>query len=108
MIAAPAFQRPIRWDGIEPGAYDGLILPGGHRARGMREYLESETLQRVVEAFFAADKPVGAICHGVLLAARTIDPATGRSVLYDRRTTALTWRLESSASALARVARFWD
>ena len=36
---------------------------------------------------------VGAICHGVLVAARRIDPATGASVLRGRRTTALTWQL---------------
>lgn len=48
------------------------------------------------------------ICHGVLLAARSIDPATGRSVLYGRRTTALTWRLERTAWQLTRLTRFWD
>jgi putative intracellular protease/amidase len=32
---------------------------------------------------------VGAICHGVLVLARSIDPRTGRSVLADRRTTCL-------------------
>jgi hypothetical protein len=44
----------------------------------------------------------------VLLAARSIDPATGRSVLHGRRTTALTWALERRAAAVARVTRFWD
>jgi hypothetical protein len=44
----------------------------------------------------------------VLLAARSIDPATGRSVLYGRRTTALTWKLERTAWAIARRTRFWD
>lgn len=51
---------------------------------------------------------VAAICHGVLLAARTVDPATGRSVLYGRKTTALTWELERRAWRVSRVARFWD
>ena len=37
--------------------------------------------------------PVAAICHGVLLAARS-RTADGRSVLFGRRTTALTWALE--------------
>src|SRR5438045_8840077 len=53
-------------------AFDALLLPGGHRARGMREYLESEILQRHVASFFDKEKPVAAICHGVLLAARSI------------------------------------
>jgi len=51
---------------------------------------------------------VAAICHGVLLAARSVDPATGRSVLYGRRTTALTWALERTAWRLTRITRFWD
>ena len=106
MLADPAFQAPRRWDDLGP--FDGLLLPGGHRARGMREYLESPVLQGAVVQAFAADKPVAAICHGVLLAARSIDPATGRSVLHGRRTTALTWTLERSASALAHVFRPWD
>jgi putative intracellular protease/amidase len=51
---------------------------------------------------------VAAICHGVLLAARSISKQTGRSVLYGYKTTALTWALERSAWSLARVTRFWD
>src|SRR3546814_15614472 len=80
---------------------------GGHRARGMREYLESPVLQKLVADFFAADKPVAAICHGVLLAARS-KRADGRSVLHGRKTTALSWRHERTASAFAHVGRFWD
>ena len=102
------FRSPLRWDAIDPSVFDALLLPGGHRARGMREYLESGVLQEVVARFFAADKPVGAICHGVLLAARSRAADSDRSVLYGRRTTALTWTLEKSAWSLARVSRLWD
>ena len=108
MLADPAFQAPLRWSDIATTAFDGLLLPGGHRARGMREYLESPPLQTAVVQAFAAKKPVAAICHGVLLAARSLDPATGRSVLHGRKTTALTWALERSASALAHIFRPWD
>ena len=87
---------------------DCLLLPGGHRARGMRSYLDSEVLQRLVVDAFRREILVAAICHGVLLAARTIDPATGRSVLYGRETTALTWELERRAWRLTRLTRFWD
>jgi len=107
MLADPAFRAPIAWDAIEPDRFDGLLLPGGHRASGMRDYLESPVLQRVVAAFFAAEKPVGAICHGVLLAARS-KRADGRSVLHGRKTTALTWRQEGAADRLAHFGRPWD
>jgi putative intracellular protease/amidase len=107
MTSDRAFLAPIRWDAIESDAFDGLLLGGGHRARGMREYLESDVLQKAVSAFFAADKPVAAICHGVLLAARS-KRSDGRSVLFGRKTTALTWSQERTASSLAFVGRFWD
>jgi hypothetical protein len=52
---------------------------------------------------------VAAICHGVVLAARSTSAKTGKSVLYGRRTTALTWKLERSAWLLSRYAgRWWD
>lgn len=104
---AVPFNAPIAWDAIDPDRFDGLLLPGGHCARGVREYLESESLQRVVAAFFAANKPMAAICHGVVLAARSRG-VDGRSVLHGRRTTALTWALEKSAWSLTRITRFWD
>ena len=75
----------------------------------MREYLESAILQRVVAGFFDAGKPAAAICHGVVLAARSISPRSGRSVLHGRRTTALTWSLERSAWRVSRyLGRWWD
>ena len=74
----------------------------------MREYLESDVLQKLVAAFFAADLPVAAICHGVLLAARSRSADGSRSVLFGRRTTALTWALERKGWQVGRIVRFWD
>ena len=73
----------------------------------MREYLESEVLQKLVAEFFAAGTPVAAICHGVLLAARSRGN-DGHSVLFGRKTTALTWALERSGWTVGRIVRFWD
>ncbi len=108
LLADPAWQSPLRWDEIELDDFDGLLLPGGHRARGMREYLESPVLQGLVVEAFRRDLPVAAVCHGVLLAARSVDPETGKSVLHGRKTTALTWALERTAWQVARRTRFWD
>ena len=102
-----AFKAPLTWAEVRLQDFDGLFLPGGHRARGMRDYLESNILQRLVADFFAAGLPVAAICHGVLLAARS-RTADGRSVLYGRHTTALTWSFERKAEMVGRVVRFWD
>ena len=108
MTVDPNYVAPQRWDAIDVSVFDALLLPGGHRARGMREYLESEILQRHVASFFDEEKPVAAICHGVLLAARSISKHTGRSVLWGYQTTALTWAFENSGWSVARVTRFWD
>jgi putative intracellular protease/amidase len=102
------FRSPLHWGAARRSGYDALVLPGGHRARGMRTYLESPEVQRMAVDAFRADKPVGAICHGVLVAARAVDPVTERSVLHGRRTTALTWELERKAWGIARYTRFWD
>lgn len=91
-----AFCNPVPWDAIDVARFDGLVLAGGH-APGMRQYLGSTRLQEQVAGFFATGRPVGAICHGVLVAARSIDPTTGNSVLHDRRTTCLTKYQERTA-----------
>lgn len=90
----PAFQRPLRWD-VDFREFDGLVLAGGH-APGMRQYLGSEPLQRRVADFFQSGRPVGAICHGVLVAARA-------GALRRRTTTALCKYQEFLAYALT----FW-
>ncbi len=108
MLQDPAFTAPLSWRQVRREDFDGLLLPGGHRARGMREYLESDVLQKLVAQFFAADLPVAAICHGVLLAARSRTADGSHSVLFGRRTTALTWALERAGWQVGRIVRFWD
>ena len=108
MIEAPAFRAPLRWSELRETDFDGLVLPGGHRARGMCEYLESPELQTLAIDFFRANKPVAAICHGVVVLARAKNPATGKSVLYGRRTTGLTWAFEGIAARVGKFVRWWD
>lgn len=108
MVHSNEFQHPVSWAEAGLDGVDALLLPGGHRARGMRSYIDSGILHRLVVEAFARGLVVGAICHGVLLAARSVDPKTGRSVLYGRKTTALTWAMEGSAWRLTRFTRFWD
>jgi putative intracellular protease/amidase len=88
----PAFLAPARWADVDVASVDALVLPGGH-APGMRQYLGSETLQRQVAAFWATGRPVGAICHGVLVLARA-------GVVQGRRTTCLPKYMERTAFLL--------
>jgi len=92
----PGFNAPLGWAAIRAADFNGLLLPGGH-APGMRQYLGSPVLREQVARFWATGRPVGAICHGVLVLARTKDAATGRSVLADRQTTCLPKYMERTA-----------
>lgn len=97
-----AFCNPLTWQQINAAHFDGLLLPGGH-AKEVREYLESAILQQRVVDFFGEEKPVAAVCHGVLLAARSINPATGKSVLFQKQTTCLLHTQERLAYQLTRL-----
>jgi putative intracellular protease/amidase len=101
MELAPELISPRRWSTCDENDFDALFLGGGH-APGMRQYLGSEAVQRLVAAFFATPKPIAAICHGVLVAARS-KRADGTSVLNGLRTTCLPKYMERSAF----LATFW-
>lgn len=102
MSQSAAFQRPIRYADIDPAAFDAVSLTGGH-APGMKPYLESPVLQSKMVEMWKQDKVIGAICHGVLVLARAMDPATGKSILYGSKLTALTKDLETAGYVLT----FW-
>lgn len=95
MAQSTEFRNPIDWKTALVRPFDALLLPGGH-AQCVRPYLESLDLQQKAAEMFAANKPVAAICHGVLIAARALGP-DGESLLFNRRTTALPKSMELSA-----------
>jgi putative intracellular protease/amidase len=86
---------PRSWGDCRAADFGALFLAGGH-APGMRQYLGSEEVQRLVAAFFATEKPIAAICHGVLVAARA-KRDDGKSVLFGHRTTCLPKYMERAA-----------
>lgn len=99
--AAP-YQQPLSWEQIRTEDYDALLLPGGH-APGMRTYLESDKLQQVVSQFMQANKPVAAICHGMVLLARSRSANSVQSVLSGRHVCALPKLSELLAWNLTRA-----
>ena len=98
MVQSHSFQQPARWDGIKLVDFDAILLPGGH-SKGMIPYLESEVLQSLVASFFKEGKRVAAVCHGVVLAARSRSKE-GTSILRGRRVTALLKTQELAAWAM--------
>ncbi|HET9989136.1 MAG TPA: type 1 glutamine amidotransferase domain-containing protein [Kofleriaceae bacterium] len=98
---APEFVTPLAWKDVHVDELDALFLAGGH-APGMKQYLGSDEVFALIRAFFATDKPIAAICHGVLAAART-KRDDGHSVLHGVRTTCLPKYMERAAF----LSTFW-
>jgi protease I len=71
------FHLTFDFGRVKPEAYDALLVPGGRSP----EYLRlNPTVRMWVRHFFAANKPVAAVCHGPqLLAAAGGDVLKGRS-----------------------------
>jgi putative intracellular protease/amidase len=91
----PAFQTPVAWGSLDVTTFDGVLLPGGH-AQGMKQYLGNGPLREKIAAFWRLDRAVGAICHGVLVLART-RTTEGKSIISKRRTTCLPKYMERTA-----------
>jgi deglycase len=53
-------QSHLAFPEVRPEDYDALVIPGGRAPEYIRY---DEDLQRIVKAFFRANKPVAAICH---------------------------------------------
>lgn len=102
MLAETAFHQPLAYTQLAAADFDALLVPGGHQ-KGVKTLLESPLAQAAVVAAFKQHKPVAAICHGVLLLARSIDPESGKSVLFGRKTTALTKILELTGWNMTRL-----
>ena len=57
---------------VDPANYAGLVISGGRAPEYLRYDAE---LMRITKAFFAANKPVASVCHGVeVLAAAGVLP----------------------------------
>jgi putative intracellular protease/amidase len=97
-----AFRSPLAYSDVRPDEFVALHLPGGH-AKTMRPYLESPEVQAIAVRFVAEARPTAAICHGPIVLARAIDPATGRSPIHGRRITSLTKSMERTAWWLTRA-----
>ena len=54
-------------DEVDPQQYDLLLIPGGHPQGAPNTVRKSKKAQEIARAFFKANKPVAAICHGPYL-----------------------------------------
>lgn len=101
LIASNAFNAPVTYEQAAAGAYDALMLPGGHD-KTVKPYLESKIIQQIAAQYIEDNRPVGAICHGVLVLARA-KRKDGSPVLHGRKVTSLVNRLENTGYQLTRL-----
>ena len=78
-VAAPAKEKltgengywfenvDLTIDEVDPENYDLLFIPGGHPHGAPATVRNNRKAQDIARAFFKADKPVAAICHGPYL-----------------------------------------
>lgn len=66
----------IAFRDVNPDDYIGLVLPGGRAPEFLRY---DQDLLRIVRDFFAKNKPVASICHGIEILA-TADVIRGKRV----------------------------
>jgi putative intracellular protease/amidase len=102
MITSEEFRNIKSFSEIDIKQIQGIFVPGGHDKK-VRTLLESKIAQDIILEGFKRNLPIGAVCHGVLLLARTIDPVTNKSVLHGRKTTSLTNMMEMTAWNLTRA-----
>lgn len=88
-------------DSADPDDYDALLLPGG--AMNPDKLRMEPTAVQFVKAFFTADRPVAAICHGPWMLVEA-DVARGRkiaswpSIKTDLRNAGAEWRDEEAVT----------
>jgi protease I len=83
--------------------YDAIIVAGGSGA--IPGAMFDRGLQALIFAFFELGKPVMGECNGGLALAQTVDPGTGKSILYGRAVTTHSW-LDEYQSGWGWVASF--
>jgi protease I len=86
----------VAFGDVNPADYAGLVISGGRAP----EYLRYDAdLLRITRAFFAAEKPVASVCHGIEIVAAA-DVIRGREV-----TTVAKCRLDAEFSGATYVDR---
>ncbi len=101
MIETREFKNPLAYDEIDIEGIEGMIFPGGH-GEGIKSMLESAILHQKIVECFERNKIVGALCTGVLTVARSVNPKTQQSVLFDKKTTSVTRWMELTGWYLTR------
>ena len=87
VTAQRALSNTARLADIEADDFDALFFPGGHGP--LWDLAENTHCQRIIETFFAEDRPIAAVCHAPAIFKHTKGP-NGKSLVGGRRVTGFT------------------
>ena len=97
-----ALANTTKLSNVDANDFDAVFYPGGHGP--LWDLAEDKNSIALIEAMWAADKPVAAVCHapGVLRHAKS---ANGRPLVQDKKVTGFT-NTEEEASGLTNIVPF--
>lgn len=84
---------------VDAADFDAVFYPGGHGP--LWDLVDDADSVRLIEAFWAQEKPVAAVCHGPIVL-RDARDAAGRPIVAGRRVTAFT-NAEEEAVGLTTI-----
>jgi putative intracellular protease/amidase len=100
--AQAALANTVPLSQIDPYDFDAVFYPGGHGP--LWDLAEDKDSKTLIEAFYAANKPVAAVCHapGVL---KNVNAPDGHPVVRGKNVTGFT-NSEEEAVGLTQVVPF--
>src|SRR3954468_9348288 len=100
--AQAALARTVKLSSVSPNDYDGVFYPGGHGP--LWDLAEDKASIALIEALYAARKPVAAVCHGPAAFRRAKAP-DGTPLVRGRSVTGFT-NSEEAAVGLTDIVPF--
>ncbi|MBU2867561.1 type 1 glutamine amidotransferase domain-containing protein [Pacificibacter marinus] len=92
----------LKLSDVSEAGFDAIFYPGGHGP--LWDLAENDDSKRLIEAFAAADRPVGAVCHAPAVFRHTVG-ADGKPLVAGRRVTGFS-NTEEAAAGLTDVVPF--
>lgn len=86
-VAKEALANTSTLGALNVADYDGIFYPGGHGP--LWDLVNDKDSIRLIEEFWAADKPVSAVCHAPIVLINAKD-AQGQYLVKDRQVTGFT------------------